>query len=142
MKDILIPRNIERRHEKLRQYNIQLLSQEVIEGDLIIDESFEGIPDELVKVNQIYGDVSLYLDYIPSWLKNIRIEGYLSLDYRRLTSLENCPQYVKDSFYLDCKNLKSLDGMPTYIGGDFKVYNYTGQKIPNNVFIIGEIKEY
>ncbi len=120
MYDILIPRNLEGRKEKLRQYNIELLSKEVIESYLIIDKTFEGIPDELIKVKEIRGYVILEIKkgYIPSWLKNVKIYGDFICSHNDLTSLENCPRYV--TYHLHCNNnkLTSLEGCPKYIGGN------------------------
>ena len=43
---------------------------------------------------------------------------------QNLTSLKNCPNYVRDSFACDfCPKLESLEGCPTKVGGDFHCYN-------------------
>ncbi len=123
--NILVPRNIEGRKEKLRQYNIQLLSQKVIEGDLRIDDTFEDITDELIKVKEIKGGVWLEIQkgYIPSWLKNVKISGWFTCDNCNLTSLENCPQYIGSSFFCDNNYLTSLEGCPQYVGRNFRCNN-------------------
>jgi len=142
--NILVPRNLEGRKEKLRQVNIQLLSQEVIECDrLNIDESFEGIPDKLVKVKEIKGDVWLTLQkgYIPSWLKDVKIYGWFDCSHNKLTSLENCPQYVGRSFFCNRNKLETLEGCPKYIGKDFYcLYNAKILELPEGVELKGKFK--
>lgn len=116
--NILVPRNLERRKETLRQNNIKLLSQEIIEGDLEIDETFEGIDDELVKVKEIKGNVDLTIKkgYIPSWLKNIMIHGSFYCNSNNLNSLENCPLWIGETFSCSYNNLTSLKDGPEYVG--------------------------
>lgn len=140
--NILVPRNIEGRKEKLRQDIIKLLSQKVIEGDLDIDKTFEGIPPELVKVKEINGDVWLTIrkGYIPSWLKNVKIYGNFKCTYNKLTSLENCPQYVRGYFWCDNNELTSLEGCPKYIGGDLYCRdNETILHLPEGVELKGKL---
>ena len=145
--NLLVPRNLEGRKEKLKQMNIKLLSQEVIDGDLRLDESFMDIDPKFVKLKKVNG--SVWLDgglwtEIPVWLKDVeisgsfvcsfnklttfkncpyKIEGYFDCSYNQLTSLEGCPNDIKWSF--DCSNnqLESLKGCPKNIGGDFLCYN-------------------
>ncbi len=139
---ILIPRNIEGRKEKLRHVNIQLLSQEIIEGDLIIDESFEGIPDELIKVKEIKGNVILCIKkgYIPSWLKDVKILSSFECMFNKLTSLKNCPQYIGQNFGCIYNNLTSLDGCPKYIGKNLYCHhNKEKLKLPKGVEVKGNI---
>lgn len=121
MNNILVPRNIEGRKEKLHQMNIQLLSQEVIEGDLVIDKSFEGIPEEFIKVKEIKGNVWLEIKkgYIPLWLKVVKIYGDFYCVNNYLKSLDNCPQYVGKRFSCSHNELTSLEGCPQYVGGNF-----------------------
>ncbi len=141
--NILVPRNLDWRKDKLKQYNIQLLSQEVIEGDLDIDESFEGIPDELVKVKEIKGDVDLILEkgYIPSWLKDVKIYGYFDCSWNKLENLENCPQYIGGTFWCDNNKLTSLNGCPKFIGKNFLCYNNNEiLELPKNVEIKGKLE--
>ena len=79
MENILIPRNLEGRKEKLKQMNIRLLSQEVIDGDLDIDDSFIDIDPKSVKLKKVTGYVSLSgvsWEKIPVWLKNVKIIGF------------------------------------------------------------------
>lgn len=125
--NMLVPRNIEGRKDKLRQQRIILLSKDIIEGDLVIDETFEGIPEELIKVKEIKGNVSLLLfnDHILFWLKDVKIYGNFSCAENNLTSLENCPQYISGSF--DCSNndINSFEHGPVYVGGDYICYNNT-----------------
>ena len=54
-----------------------------------------------------------------------RVNGRFKLSYnKKLTSLKNCPNYVRDSFACDfCTKLDSLEGCPTKVGGDFHCYN-------------------
>lgn len=139
--NILVPRNLEGRKEKLRQQNIKLLSQDVIEGNLEIDESFDGIPEELVKVKEINGHVRLTtnIDYIPSWLKDVKIYGSFECQFNKLKTLENCPQYIGGSFYCNDNKLTSLEGCPKYIGGSFSCErNYKILHLPEGVEIKGD----
>lgn len=138
---VLVPRNLEGRKEKLRQMNIQLLSQEVIEGNLTIDETFENIPLELIKVKEINGNVSSMIKkgYIPSWLKNVKVYKSFNCSHNNLTSLENCPQYVGGYFICNHNQLTSLEGCPKYIGGDFYCNNNAEKlKLPEGVKLKGK----
>ena len=78
MSNILVPRNIEGRKEKLKQINIKLLSQEVIDGDLDLDESFMDIDPKFVKLKKVNGYVWLTggkWTEISEWLKDVEITG-------------------------------------------------------------------
>jgi hypothetical protein len=59
MTNLLVPRNLEGRKEKLKQLNIKLLPQEVIDEYLEIDESFMNINSKLVKLKKVKGYVWL-----------------------------------------------------------------------------------
>ena len=54
-----------------------------------------------------------------------RVDGHFDIgSNQNLTSLKNCPNYVRDSFACDfCPKLESLEGCPTKVGGDFHCYN-------------------
>lgn len=141
-KNILVPRNIEGRKEKLRQDRIRLLSHEVIEGDLDIDDTFEAVPEEFIKIKEIRGELNLPVstDYIPSWLKNIKIYKDFCCSGLGLISLENCPQYVGGDFYCNDNSLISLEGCPKYIGGDIWCYrNNKKLTLPEGVELKGKI---
>lgn len=140
--NILVPRNIEGRKDKLKQDLIKLLSQDVIEGDLDIDETFLEVPEELINVKEIKGTVCLYLEgIIPSWLKDVKIYGSFDCSYNNLSNLENCPEYVGGVFSCCCNNLTSLEGCPIYIGSNLLCYNNAKilSKLPENVYIKGKI---
>jgi hypothetical protein len=124
--NLLVPRNIKGRKEKLKQMNIKLLSQEVINGDLILDESFMDIDVKFVKLKKVNGRVFLSGDKwteIPTWLKNVEIEGDFDCSYNDLTTLKNCPQNILGYFQCAGNELISLDGCPENIGGNFYCYN-------------------
>lgn len=117
-KNILVPRNLEGRKEKLRKERIKLLSQEVIEGDLHIDETFLDVPKELIKIKEITGSVvlSLEIHFIPEWLKDVKIYKDLDISYCKLKNLKNCPRYVGRDFECHHNFLKSLKNCPDFIG--------------------------
>ena len=140
--NILVPRNLEGRKEKLKQLNIKLLSQEVIDGDLDLSQSFMDIDPKFVKLKKVNGYILLsggQWTEIPEWLKDVEIERYFSCSYNKLTTLKNCPQKIGGDFYCSDNQLKSLEGRPENIGGD---YYYTNNKVelklPENVKIRGE----
>lgn len=139
--NILVPRNLKNRKDKLRQNVIKLLSQEVIEDDLDIDESFFDIPEELVKVKEIHGDVTLLESrgYIPSWLEKVKIYGYFDCSNTNLKSLKGSPKWIGGSFFCNKNELQSLEDMPKYIGGNFHCKNNKYLKyleIPKDVKIM------
>ena len=121
--NILVPLNLEGRKEKRKQINIKLLSQEVIDGNLELDESFMGIDARFVKLKKVIGNVRLFgaqWTEIPEWLKDVEITGSFSCSYNRLTTLKNCPQKIGGSFY--CYD------------------NKVTLKLPENVKLKGEFK--
>lgn len=139
--NILIPRNLDSRKEKLHQDRIKFLSQEIIEGDLIIDTTFDGISKALVKVKEIRGHVNLRINkaYIPEWLKDVKIYGYLNCSKNNLKTLENCPQYVGKSFWCNDNKLTSLEGCPKYIGRDLICCNNKIKlKLPKDIELKGK----
>ena len=102
--NLLVPRNIEGRKEKLKQMNIRLLSQEVINGDIKLDQSFMDINPKFIKFKKVNGNVRLYggkWTEIPEWLKDVEMEGTFDcLDNNLLTSLEGCPKNIGEIFYV------------------------------------------
>ena len=109
--NLLVPRNLEGRKEKLKQMNIKLLSQEVI------DEWTE----------------------IPVWLKDVEIECDFYCDHNQLTSLEGCPETVGKGFSCSYNKLISLEGCPVFIGGNFWCGNNKDKlKLPDFVELKGE----
>lgn len=105
-KGILIPRNLEGRMTKIYQSNYKLLQQETIEGNLTIDDSFKLIKTQSdIKCKQINGNVTIKLNFIPEWLKNITINGNFNCSYNKLTSLEGCPSTING--YFDCSDNKT-----------------------------------
>ena len=85
--NLLVPRNLEGRKEKLKQMNIKLLSQEVIDGDLTLDESFMDIDAKFVKLKKVNGNVWLTggeWTEIPEWLKDVEVTGNFYCYYNKL----------------------------------------------------------
>ena len=126
MVNLLVPRNIEGRKEKLKQMNIKLLSQEVIDGDLDLDESFMDIDAKFIKLKKVNGTVWLKGDKwveIPEWLKDVEITGSFWCSTNKLTLLKNCPQNIGGSFICSYNKLTSLEGCPEIIGGSFICFN-------------------
>ena len=120
--NLLVPRNLEGRKEKLKQIHIKLLSQEVVDGDLNIDESFIDINPKLIKVKKVNGTVRLMgLEWkeIPAWLKGVEIRDDFNCLHNKLESLEGCPETIERNFYCSYNLLKSLKGCPENIGGNF-----------------------
>jgi hypothetical protein len=121
--NLLVPRNLEGRKEKLKQLNIKLLSQEVIDGHLKLDESFMGIDAKFVKLKKVNGSVFLEgrkWTEIPEWLKDIEISRSFQCLFTSITTLKNCP--YKIGINLDCarNKLKTLEGCPENIKGHFR----------------------
>jgi len=163
--NLLVPRNLEGRKEKRKQMNIRLLSQEVIDGDLELDESFMDIDPKFVKLKKVNGYVHLTGDQwteIPEWLKYVEIKGSFCCSNNNLTTLKNCPQNIGNSllcynnelislegcpkniarsFYCSYDKLTSLEGCPEFIGGDFWCYgNKVKLKLPDYVKLKGYFK--
>jgi len=102
--------------------NIRLLSQEVIDGDLKIDESFMDIDAKFVKLKKVNGDVTLTGNQwteIPEWLKDVKILGSFLCSDNKLTILKNCPQKIGGEFRCYNNELTSLEGCPKNIAGSF-----------------------
>ena len=123
MENILVPRNIEGRKDKLKQLNIRLLSQEVIDGELNIDDSFMDIDPKFVKLKKVNGYVWLVggqWTEIPEWLKNVEIRDDFICVFNKLTSLEGCPENVGGDF--KCSGNKIELKLPDYVKlkGKFK----------------------
>jgi len=115
--NILIPRNLEGRLDKLKQQNYKLLQQEIIFGNLHIDESFEfNFTNLSIKTKEINGDVFIYLDYIPEWLSDIKINGSFDCNNCNLNSLKGCPKYIDGEFSCSINNLTTLEGCPEFVG--------------------------
>jgi hypothetical protein len=144
MENLLVPRNLEGRKEKLKQLNTRLLSQEVIDGDLILDESFMDIDPKFVKLKKVNGYVWLTGNKwteIPAWLKDVKIAGHFDCSRNKLTSMKNCPQKIGGCFYCYNNLLTSLEGCPKNIGGSFYCRNNKIElELPDYVKIRGEFK--
>ena len=143
MTNLLVPRNLEGRKEKLKQINIRLLSQEAIDGDLILDDSFIDIDAKFVKLKKVNGCVWLKggkWTEIPEWLKHVEIYEFFSCAGNKLTNMKNCPDVIhgnincsdnklitlegspeitKSSFYCSSNILISLKGCPRIVNGNF-----------------------
>ena len=66
------------------------------------------------------GDVemnSIGLTKLP--FKFRKVNGYFDISYNNLTSLEGCPEEVKDSLFCDKNQLISLKGGPKRVNGAF-----------------------
>jgi len=118
--NLLVPRNLEGRKEKLRHMNIKLLSQEVIEcEDLVFDESFMDIDAKFVKLKKVNGTIFLkggLWTEIPEWLKDVEIIGDFYCADNKLTTLKNSPKKVEGVFYCSNNELISLEGCPENVG--------------------------
>ena len=124
--NLLVPRNLEGRKEKLKQMNMKLLSQEVIDGDLHLDESFMNIDAKFVKLKKVNGGVWLIerkWTEIPEWLKDVEILGSFSCSGNKLTTMKNCPQKIGGSFWCNNNLLSSLEGCAKEISGHFECDN-------------------
>ena len=120
--NLLVPRNLEGRKDKLKQLNIKMLSQEVIDGDIQFDNSFMDIDPKFVKVKKVIGFVCLdggKWTEIPEWLKNVEISESFDCSGNELTSLKNCPQNIGGSFYCLDNKLISLEGCLKFVGLNF-----------------------
>lgn len=126
--NILVPRNLDNRVSEKMKINIKILSQEIVNGNLEIDNSFLNIPENLVKTKEINGDVNINIQefqygdkstIIPVWLKNIKINGDFVCVNQGINTLANCPKYVTGNFLCNDNWLEFLDGCPEYVGGDF-----------------------
>ena len=114
--NILVPRNLEGRKEKLKQMNIKLLSQEVIDENLILDESFMDIDAKFVKLKKVNGFIWLnggQWTEIPKWLKDVKIGGRFICQFNELTTLYNCPKEIGGN--LECYNNKVKLELPDYV---------------------------
>jgi len=164
MENLLVPRNLGGRKEKRKQMNIRFLSQEVINGNLVLDESFMDIDPKFVKIKKVHGNVYLiggeWIE-IPAWLKNVEITGIfdcsinklislkncpqnIGADFRcvnnQLTSLEGCPENIKGGFKCSSNKLTSLEGCPKTIGGDFLFFfNKVELELPDYVKVKGRL---
>lgn len=131
--NILVPRNINGRGEKLKQETIKLLSQETIDGGFELELYMLDIPDNLVKVKVINGDFlaqEMDLEQIPTWCQQIKIKGDFYCNGNKLTSLEGCPYYIGGTFDCTYNNLTSLKYGPKYVGGEYYCWhNYDAIKL-------------
>ena len=120
--NILVPRNLEGRQEKLKQETIKLLSKETINGDFILEDYMLDIPSNLVKVKVING--SLFIPYniieLPKWIKNITVNFIFNSTFGNLKTLKNAPKIVNSNFDCTHNKIESLKDLNTeYIGGWF-----------------------
>lgn len=123
--DILVPRNIEGRQNKLRQQAIKLLSQETIDGDFILEKYMLDIPEDLIKVKVINGDFicdSLDLKILPAWFKQLTINGNFTCNYNYLKTLENCPSNINGSLF-SYGNIQYAMIIPEYCNVKKSIFN-------------------
>jgi len=141
--NLLVPRNLEGRNEKLKQINIKLLSQEVIDDNLELDESFMDIDPKFVKLKKINGTVTLTGNHwteIPEWLKDVKISGIFDCSDNKLTTLKNCPQDIGGSFWCAFNKLTSLEGCPKILKKSIHCFdNKVKLKLPDYVDLRGNI---
>jgi hypothetical protein len=116
--NILVPRNLEQRHEKFKQQQTRLFQQEIITGDVIIDKDFYHDFTN-IKTKKIIGNVDIFINKIPSWFKNIEIDGNFVCYNNGLITLEGSPQIVNGGFNCSRNKLTSFKGCPKYVGESF-----------------------
>jgi len=103
-----------------------MLSQEMIDVTLHLDESFMDIDPKFVKLKKVNGTVWLeggFWKEIPSWLKDVEISGDFFCSGNKLETLKNCPQNIGRKFYCQYNKLTTLDGCPQKISSDFSCSN-------------------
>jgi hypothetical protein len=158
--NILVPRNLEGREEKFIQQQARLFQQEIIEGNVTINKDFY-LNFTNVKTKKIIGDVSININKIPLWFKDIEIDGSFFCDtrnlttlegspqivngnfscsYNKLTTLEGCPQIVNSSFYCSSNNLTTLEYCPKYVGISFWCRNNKVQFTEEDVKKLCQVK--
>jgi hypothetical protein len=120
--NILVPRNLELRHEKFKQQQARIFQQEIIEGNITIDKDFY-LDFTNVKTKKIIGNVYIRINKIPLWFKNIEIDGSFICSGNELTSLEGSPQIVNGGFDCDGNNLTTLEYCPKYVTNNFDCSN-------------------
>jgi hypothetical protein len=119
---ITVHRNLDKRKDKLKEINRNLLQQEVIDGDFTIDSSFSNIKAEDVKTKRINGFIWIKLKEIPVWLKNIEVFGSVSAIW--CNSLINSPQKIHNNFFASHGKLQNLEGCPFFVGGNFYLHHH------------------
>lgn len=121
--NILVPRNIDTRKEKLRQDALKFLSKETIDDDFELEPYMLDIPEDLIKVKIINGDFSVNyeckLRQFPKWFSRLEIYGSFYCDNNKLLSLENGPCYVEKHYNVSYNTLDSLKGCPKTVNGGF-----------------------
>ena len=140
--NLLVPRNLEGRKDKLNQMNIKLLSQEVIDGNLMLDESFMDIDPKFIKLKKVNGSVYLTggkWTEMPIWLKDVEIEGDFWCMNNKLVTLINCPYKVGGDFTCISQNLYQKGG-PENIEGDFWFSDEIKMKLPDYAKVIGKFR--
>ena len=140
--NLLVPRNLEGRKEKLKQMNIKFLQQEVIDVNLELDASFMDIDAKFVKIKKVNGSVMLsgsQWTEIPEWLKDVKISGDFDCSDNKLSSLKNCPQDIEGSFWCSFNKLTSLEGCPKILKRSIHCFdNKVKLKLPDYVNLKGK----
>ena len=124
--NILVPRNLEGRQDKLKQEAIKLLSQETIKGDFQLYDYMLDIPEELIKVKIINGNFyccGLDLKELPKWFEKLTIGDKFFCSHNQLTSLKGCPQTIGGDFSCSFNQLTTLEYGPQTVGGNYSCYN-------------------
>jgi hypothetical protein len=121
--NILVPRNLEGREDKYKQQQTRQFQQEIITGDITIDKDFYHDFTN-IKCKKIIGNVDIFINKIPLWFKDIKIDGSFYCAFNILTTLEGCPEIVKGNFSCSNNNyLTTLQGCPKYVSGYFYCRN-------------------
>ncbi len=124
--NILVPRNIEGRKNKIKQQKIKLWSQEVVNGDLDIDDDIYSLSEDFVKVKKVNGNIRVstkLINKLPKWVAQIEVNGDFSISNSYLETLENCPHTIKEVFIIhNVYFLNSLENGPKKVES-FNLYN-------------------
>ena len=80
------------------------------------------------------------LNKLPDILKNVNVGGPFNCSVNNLTTLENAPKSVDESFYSSGNELTSLVGAPKYVGGIFVCNNNPGNFTEEQVRAVCDVK--
>lgn len=132
--ETFIPRNVDDRSTRMVETLLKKYERSVYDGDLVVNyEDFKNIDNNIlkrIKLEKVKGDLTLLgWSQIPTWLKNVEIEGSFlsigenstnstnSINKNSLIDLSNCPQNIGKDFDVSRNRLKSLAGCPNIIYG-------------------------
>lgn len=124
--NILVPRKLKDRQEKLKQETIKILQQEELDGDFELEDYMCDIDESLVKTKVIDGAVYMSeqnMSELPKWLKNIKVGAIEFIENPNLKSLKNLPIEIDGDIHISqCRSLESLVGCPENVSGNFTCY--------------------